>query len=811
MTVRAAEPRGGTTVFYLARRAEGEAPLDAFAESYRRHPAGTAHELVLICKGAERPSEVAAVSARFAGIPHRAVPASDAGYDIHAYLGAAATATAGRLCFLNTFSEIRAEDWLAKLSRALDRPGAGLVGASASYESLRDTRALTERLRWLVLMRGATLPPAEAERAYWLMRSHLAGRRERPTDWRDRLAGTLLGRTPCSPAVLAEFAAMRRALAPLNRASELDDIPRFPNAHLRSNAMMIETALLLEFGFDVAPTKAACFRFESGADSLTRRVRAKGLDALLVGADGEAYAVEDWPQSRTFRLGGQDNLLVADNQTRRFDALPAPLKEVYARLTWGDAPGQAPLFATPLRRDALRQAGAPAGDVQPEGHAGRHARGPAAGPTGEPPLFSIVLPTCDAAAVQDTIETVLRQDHPGWELVLFDNATSAPDAAPALARLDPRIRVSRSGRRLGMAESWRVALGRAAGRYVVVLGDDDGLAPGALARLAETIAASGEPDLVLGRVVSVTAPGAIEGEPRGVATELVGDILLASGAAPSLVPASTLRRAVSGVLGFRRVSEGRLAGMAIRGDVLRRLGSGGEPPAGPLPELFLTTMALGLAERVVADPAPLSIVGMRAGSYTAALIDRDEAACIARLGISGATTDLPPAFTASAAMPGSRHLAAMLLTLAEVARRLGPAAPRAVALSRFRLMQCLSFVAFQERRLRWPLAEGGASLWDALSWPERAFATCASYLHVAGMSGRFAGWAYGRLLRTLSPEAGRLRRVAAPVGPGTLLEVYDALAASRLQAARGGVRASCETRAARATRPDGRSDRRSTA
>ena len=41
-----------------------------------------------------------------------------------------------RLAFLNTFSEILADNWLAHLDAALDRADVGVVGATGSWQSL---------------------------------------------------------------------------------------------------------------------------------------------------------------------------------------------------------------------------------------------------------------------------------------------------------------------------------------------------------------------------------------------------------------------------------------------------------------------------------------------------------------------------------------------------------------------------------------------------------------------------------------------------------------------------------------------------
>jgi hypothetical protein len=115
-----------------------------------------------------------------------------------------------------------------------------------------------------------------------------------------------------------------------------DIVSRFPNIHLRSNAFMIERDLFCsiagEFEFK---EKTDALLFESGPNSMTRRIRASGLEVLVVGGNGRGYTPRWWPHSETFRQGTQSNLLVADNQTRNFDSATWHEKKSLADYCWG--------------------------------------------------------------------------------------------------------------------------------------------------------------------------------------------------------------------------------------------------------------------------------------------------------------------------------------------------------------------------------------------------------------------------------------------------------------------------------------------
>lgn len=110
----------------------------------------------------------------------------------------------------------------------------------------------------------------------------------------------------------------------------------FPNIHIRSSAFMINRRLFCSIteGQKIA-NKIDAYNFESGPQGLTKQVLAKGKEILLVGRNGRGYTPKFWASSDTFRQGRQKNLLVADNQTRNFEAFPWNEKREFVIRTWG--------------------------------------------------------------------------------------------------------------------------------------------------------------------------------------------------------------------------------------------------------------------------------------------------------------------------------------------------------------------------------------------------------------------------------------------------------------------------------------------
>lgn len=255
-----APPGGNIAVFYLARGRDADfaRSVERFAASYAGHEAGVAHRLCVVFKGFDTAAAQDQARRALSALPHAEIAVADAGFDLGAYAAAARQADAARLCFLNTGSEVLCHDWLAKLSVAHDQDGAGLVGATGSFESLQ-----------------GDAPP-------------------------------------------------------------FDTFGAFPNPHLRSNAFMVARDLFLDLTKGaVFGDKADAYLFESGPQSMTRRVLERGRQVLVVGRNGRFYPPRWWPLSDTFRQGTQHNLLVGDNQTRAFDALKWPEKRQVSLQTWG--------------------------------------------------------------------------------------------------------------------------------------------------------------------------------------------------------------------------------------------------------------------------------------------------------------------------------------------------------------------------------------------------------------------------------------------------------------------------------------------
>lgn len=297
--------RARTAVVHLVRQANGLAPFEAFMASYRRFPAEIEHDLVLLLKGFTEPGQLMSYLELAAEEQPARIEVTDGGFDLTAYLAAAAALDHERLCFVNSFSEVLAAGWLRLLDAALDSGHAGAAGATGSWAS---------HLSYGLYQAGFSGGPYT--RAF-------AGR-----DAARRAMHALSGSTPASaPADWLYNVAMT--------ARHCAGMSRFPAMHLRTNAFVIERELLRALRTGRAQTKWATYHLESGRRSITTQLIARGRPPAVVDRQGVARLPAAWDRGDVFWQADQQDLLVADNQTRSYDGASPPHRAVLSAHAWG--------------------------------------------------------------------------------------------------------------------------------------------------------------------------------------------------------------------------------------------------------------------------------------------------------------------------------------------------------------------------------------------------------------------------------------------------------------------------------------------
>lgn len=325
-------------VVHLVRKQNGVEPFMRFLNSYRSNSSGMEHDLLVIFKGFEQSDTMEKYLALLKSHPFEAFYVSDAGYDINAYLTTVEQYSERYryFCFLNSYSIILDQDWLKKMYAHIIRPGVGLVGASGSWNS-NFTNALGMLKKRLKVYSN------------WLRIStnNLVSKFSRKLHFKHKNSDNILlmndaqkkaaraeefGRLMRNKNILETLVNLAKAYVPL-----LIYFKGFPNYHIRTNAFMIEGRLMRSLKFAAPKNKMDSYIFESGRRGLTRRVLDKGLKVVVVGKDGVGYEKEAWNESRVFWRYDQENLLVADNQTMKYQQGTVEERSYFSAVAWNVA------------------------------------------------------------------------------------------------------------------------------------------------------------------------------------------------------------------------------------------------------------------------------------------------------------------------------------------------------------------------------------------------------------------------------------------------------------------------------------------
>jgi len=297
-------------VVHLVRAHNHIDTLRRFLRSYQEYPGGVDHDLLVAFKGFDRPEDAAEHRELIAPHGHESLFVSDEGFDITAYQ-AAIRHWSGRyryFCFLNSYSEILDRDWLKKLHDKVVQPGVGIAGATGSWNSHWSNAVVWLRSKGSEIVKLAGKPfraPAEASAP-----SHLAQDRRRLV--RDEL---------------------ERGWNSIHFLARVDP---FPNYHVRTNAFVISGELMASLASRPVRTKMDAYIFESGRKGLTRQTLLRQKRVIVVGRDGRGYEKEEWGESRTFWQANQENLLVADNQTRDYEHGTPERRSYLTSIAWGE-------------------------------------------------------------------------------------------------------------------------------------------------------------------------------------------------------------------------------------------------------------------------------------------------------------------------------------------------------------------------------------------------------------------------------------------------------------------------------------------
>ena len=218
------------------------------------------------------------------------------------------------------------------------------------------------------------------------------------------------------------------------------------------------------------------------------------------------------------------------------------------------------------------------------------------------PRFTIIIPTRErAATLEHALATVTAQDFPSLEIIVSDNASTDNTRAIVEANGDPRIRYINTGSRLSMSHNWEFALGHALGEWVGFVGDDDGLLPGCLNRVAG-IADAHDVDLIRSQTGSFLWPSLL-GRAGGHLSLPLG------GASAAIDCAAALKAVLAGKQSYLELPTLYTGGFVRRAAIDRARGPDGRFFRSRIPDVYSAVILCATCPRYYYSAEPLAING----------------------------------------------------------------------------------------------------------------------------------------------------------------------------------------------------------
>ena len=275
-------------VVHLIREKNGVKPFKSFLNSYLKYSSGIKHDILFILKKNNSLSDLKIYKNLLVDIPHKLLTIPDKGFDIDSYFLAARKTNYKYYLFLNSFSIIESENWLLKMYKFISKSNIGLVGSSASLQSICPTITLKDIFNKDKLKKINSL--GIFLKYIFLMFFY---------------------------PILFYF------------------YGNFPNPHIRTNSFIISREDFLKINVGRFFFKFQTWYFESGRNSLSNRIEKLGKKLIVVGKDSKSFEKDQWKISNTFWNMNQDNLLISDNQTRKYYFANKEQRAFYRKSAWG--------------------------------------------------------------------------------------------------------------------------------------------------------------------------------------------------------------------------------------------------------------------------------------------------------------------------------------------------------------------------------------------------------------------------------------------------------------------------------------------
>ena len=401
--------------------------------------------------------------------------------------------------------------------------------------------------------------------------------------------------------------------------------------------------------------------------------------------------------------------------------------------------------------------------------------------------FSVLLPSHNGLQfLRYAVQSVLRQDHADWELVISDNH-STDDIGGYVASLgDDRIFYVRTEEFVPVTDNWNNALRHSTGDYVVMLGNDDALLPGYFSALSETIERLGELDAIYTAALLYAYPGVLPNVPEGYLEVQRYAPFFAGADEPFLLPAEAARQLARDAMAMRARYAFNMQYIVVKRETIDDLAGDGDFFCSPFPDFYAMNLVFAEASRIAVDPQPRVVIGITPASHGYLYFNHRESDALALLNTANVDADIRHDL-GPVLRPGTNMNTSWLLAMEALSRRLGSPPDMRPDYQRYQRLQALFCLRAHYLHQTITREELRASA-TALTPVERVSATILGPIGGALLRNspasvrRVLGGIYDRIVRQFPGTGERPEREVGRYRDA--LEVFDSVSARPLSAHR---------------------------
>ncbi len=229
--------------------------------------------------------------------------------------------------------------------------------------------------------------------------------------------------------------------------------------------------------------------------------------------------------------------------------------------------------------------------------------------------ISVLLPTRNRLEyLKYAISSVMQQDYADWEIIISDNFSEDDVESYAKSLSDSRVHYYRTKEFLPVTDNWNNALEKSIGDFVVMMGDDDCLLPGYF-RTCAALIKQHNPDLIYNNAIQYTYPKVIPDAPDGFLVQYGYASFLVSRDKPYILEKNEGYRLVQKIMNFNVIVNFNAQHTLVSRELVMKMQKKGKFYQSPYPDYYATTALLLSAEKILAVPYRLVVIGVSPKSF----------------------------------------------------------------------------------------------------------------------------------------------------------------------------------------------------